>query len=80
MTKLISVTDHAVIRYLERAHDFDTGRIRAHIERVVSRGVALGASGVIFEGVKFVLVGDRVVTCVPLHKPSIDRRLRPEGQ
>lgn len=80
MTKLVSVTDHAVIRYLEQAHDFDTGRIRAHIERVVSRGVALGATGVIFEGVKFVLVGDRVVTCIPPHVPSIDRRSRQEAE
>lgn len=58
------VTDHAVLRYIERKHGVDVEAIRAHIQKAVTDGVRYGATGVIAEGVKFVLQEDTVVTCL----------------
>lgn len=66
------VTDHAVLRYLERAHGLDVEHFRAHIRELVTLGAAAGATGVIVEGVKFVLEGDTVVTVL-----ERNMRLRP---
>lgn len=59
---LPSVTDHAMLRYLERTQGVDIAAIRRHIAGRVARGVEHGGSAVIVEGVKFVLVENRVVT------------------
>jgi hypothetical protein len=68
------VSDHAVLRYIERKHDIDVEAIRAHIRDAVASGVRLGASGVIAEGVKFVLVDENVVTCLKKNWHSRDLR------
>lgn len=59
---LPSVTDHAVLRYLERAKGVDVRAIRRHIADLVRRGVEKQGDAVVVEGVKFVLVENRVVT------------------
>jgi len=59
---LPSVTDHAVLRYLERKHGVDIEAIRAHIAQLVARGVEKQGDAVVVEGVKFVLRGNVVVT------------------
>lgn len=59
---LLSVTDHAVLRYLERKHGVDIEAIRAHIAQLVARGVDRQGDAVVVEGVKFVLRGHVVVT------------------
>lgn len=69
---LPSVTDHAVLRFIERAHGVDIDGIRRHIARQVARGVERGGVAVIVEGVKFVLVEHRVVTV-------LDRRWNASG-
>ena len=56
------VTDHAVLRYIERAHGVDVEALRAHIAGLVRRGVQEGGSAVVVEGVKFVLEAEVVVT------------------
>lgn len=56
------VSDHAVLRYIERAQGVDIAAIRRRIARQVSRAVVLEGSAVIVDGVKFVLREDRVVT------------------
>ncbi|HEY9212080.1 MAG TPA: hypothetical protein VIQ29_04405 [Ancylobacter sp.] len=56
------VTDHAVLRYLERAEGINIEAIRRLIEKKVARGVDAGAVGVLVDGVRFVLRGDSVVT------------------
>lgn len=58
------VTDHAVLRYLERVHGLDVDYFRGVIADQVADGVRYGASAVQVDGVKFVLVGARVVTVV----------------
>ncbi|WP_319519657.1 hypothetical protein [uncultured Martelella sp.] len=61
------VTDHAVLRFIERVHGLDTEAIRAIIANRCEAGVRLGASAVIAENAKFILRGETVVTCYPRH-------------
>ena len=58
------VTDHAVLRYLERGHGLDISFFRRHISELCANGARFGASAVVVEDVKFVLVNGRVVTTV----------------
>ncbi len=58
----VQVSDHAVLRYLERAGGFDIERLRQQIGHRVEAGHQAGASSVIVDGVAFVIVGDVVVT------------------
>jgi hypothetical protein len=56
------VTDHAVLRYLERRHGLDVDFFRDHIASLCANGVRYGAFSVVTEEVKFVLVDGKVVT------------------
>lgn len=56
------VTDHAVLRYIERKHGVDVAAIREHIAGLVARGVERKGNAVVVEGVKFVLKEHFVVT------------------
>ncbi len=51
----IRVTDHAVLRWLERAHDVDIDLLRDYLSDVVENGASLGATAVQVDRVKFVL-------------------------
>lgn len=58
------VSDHAVIRYLERKYGFSFERVRAEIltpDRVSA--INAGATGISHEGVRF-LVRDKTITTV----------------
>lgn len=55
MTTSLHVTDHAVLRYLERAHGLDVEAVRRHIASRCATAVELRATTVIVERVKFVL-------------------------
>ena len=58
-----SVTDHAVIRYLERVKGIDIERIRKEIETpTVRAALRIGASGVRSKGVQYVIKGGKIVT------------------
>ncbi|AEQ50772.1 hypothetical protein [Pelagibacterium halotolerans] len=52
---LVHATDHAVLRWLERAHGIDVEAIRAHIENGAETGAAYGAVAVQIENIKLVL-------------------------
>lgn len=71
---IVEVTDHAVLRYLERQHGLDVEFFRQHIRQLVLRGAEAGASGVIVENVKFVLLQGSVVTCLEKGMRSRDLR------
>lgn len=58
----IHVTDHALIRYLERGIGADMAGLRKRIKRRVQRAVKHGANAVTIDGVRFVLVDGNVVT------------------
>ena len=66
----INVTDHAVLRYLQRRHRIDIEELRRHMAGLVASGVEAGASGVIVEGVKLVLQGTVVVTVLEKDWPT----------
>jgi hypothetical protein len=59
------VTDHAVLRYLERARGFDVEAVRVHIATLCAPAVAAGASTFRAEGVRFEFQGPTVVTVAP---------------
>lgn len=60
----VRVSDHAVLRYLERAHGLDVEAVRRHLAGRVATGVRLGAIAVTVESVKLLLREDVVVTVV----------------
>jgi hypothetical protein len=52
----IHVTDHAIVRYLERACDFDIEEIRKLITDLVQPAAAVGASTLTVKGLRFCFV------------------------
>ena len=79
----VVVTDHAVLRYIERAYNLDIEDIRAGIARVCARGVAHGAPYVTHRRMRYVLRGDSVVTTLRAewvwHLDTIRRRQAHHG-
>jgi len=72
MSQLISVTDHAVVRWIERAHGIDVPAIRRQIVGKVTRSVDLaeqlderGNVTVVLDGVRYVVRDHRVITILP---------------
>lgn len=64
----VSVSDHAVLRWLERIEGVDIDGLRARIARSAEVGVAFGAGVVVVSGGKLILEGDVVVTVLrPRH-------------
>lgn len=75
MSRKVRVTDHAVLRFLERAGGFDIEKLRRAIEKKIYRSAPEGATGIKVDGVNFVIVSDgdmRVVTTV-LDADTINR-------
>ena len=74
MTAPLHVTDHAVLRYLERAHGLDVEAVRRHIAGLCATGAELRAATVVVERVKFVLAEapaeTTVVTVLKARWPS----------
>jgi hypothetical protein len=61
--RLARVTDHAVLRFLERGADYPVPALRRRIlSEPVLHGMALGAARVIHEGLIYRLEGNSVVT------------------
>ncbi|MGR3485503.1 MAG: hypothetical protein ACU0BF_09170 [Paracoccaceae bacterium] len=56
------VTDHALVRFLERVEGIDIERVRRRIQDEVQRGVEMDAAGVRRDGVRYTLVDGSVVT------------------
>ena len=67
---ITTVTDHAVLRYLERVLEIDIETIRREIGHKVDRGVQEGACGVIVDGFRFRLVDGAVTTVVFANRPE----------
>lgn len=64
------VTDHALVRYLERVEGIDMDAVRKTIETTVQRGIDSGADGVRLNGIRFALQNDAVVTVTRIHHPD----------
>ncbi len=63
----VRVTDHAVLRYMERAMGLNVEGVREHIANLCAAPAALGATALRLaaEGVKFEINNNAVVTVVP---------------
>ena len=75
------VSDHALLRYLERVLHIDVEAHRCEVGRKVDRAmVHPDACGVRVDGFTYKLCGQVVTTVVPSHKPShCTPRRRPKG-
>lgn len=69
------VTDHAVLRYLERVRGLDIEALRREIGARVDRACAAGASGVQIDGFTYQIAHDggvpTVVTLTHTNRPDI---------
>ena len=73
---MIRVSDHAILRYLERARGLDVEAVRDHIAGRMVNGARLHAVGVTIEKVKFVLQqsGDDTIVVTTLRRDRPSRR------
>lgn len=65
---VIHVSDHAVLRYLERCCGLDVDAIRAAIGTGCARGAEAGAPVVRFGGARFLIRNNTVVTVLEGHR------------
>jgi hypothetical protein len=70
------VTDHAVLRYLERVLKLDIEAHRREIGRMVDRAAQQGASGVVSDGMAYRMVHDRGFPCVVTVRPACSPDIR----
>lgn len=70
----IAVTDHAIIRWLERVERWDIAELRAYLARAARVGVDLGAEVVVVPRGKLILSADRVVTVLRADQETLMRR------
>ncbi len=54
----VRVSDHALVRYLQRVGGFDMDRLRAEMEERVSRTYVPGAPSVVIDGFRFTVCVD----------------------
>lgn len=64
-----TVSDHAVVRYLERVAGFDIDRLRIEIGRRVEAGALVGASAVKIDGFTYRIQNGVVTTIMPSDAP-----------
>lgn len=76
------VSDHALVRYMERVLGIDVERMRREIGHRVDRGAELGACGVQLDGFIYRLQDMTVTTVLHASQPDIrtgrQRKERPE--
>lgn len=61
----LRISDHAVLRYMERAMGLNVEIVRQHIVSICAGPAAIGAVCVRTEGLKFQIVNNAVTTIVP---------------
>lgn len=68
--KKVTISDHALVRYLERVGGFDTERLRRSISDRLQPSVDAGARGVVIDGYSLLIdYSDRgpvVITVLPV--------------
>lgn len=57
-----TITDHALVRYLERKHGIDMEALRKAILSDIGATLELGVSSVTIEGIRYVVKNKAVVT------------------
>ena len=67
---IIPISDHAVLRYLERVIGVDIEAVRRDIRRKVDLVTAYpGASGILVDGFRYVLAAGAVITVIDVFQP-----------
>lgn len=61
----IRIADHAKLRYLERVKGVDIDALTLELEQKVQLAHALGASGLVVDGIEFIMTRDTLVTVQP---------------
>lgn len=78
------VTDHALLRHLERSRGIDVEAIRLELGHIVDKAIEAGARATVSEGIRYVLVEDRLISCVPVKSVPLrdgrKRRRRPRDE
>jgi hypothetical protein len=75
------VSDHAVIRYLERVRGINVDLIREHIALLCAPAANAGAANLLHGGFKYVFDHGDVVTITPIGaKPSRTHQARAMGE
>lgn len=71
------VTDHALLRHLERVQGIDIEAMRRELGHKVDAAIEAGATSTVSDGIRYVLVEERLVSCVQVkHVPLRDGRKR----
>lgn len=73
---LYRVTDHTIVRYLERVEGVDIETLRRQIGRTVQQGIEQGANGVVSGGFVYRIEGVSVVTIAPQNEVDRGRKKR----
>lgn len=60
------VTDHAVLRHLERVQGIDVEAIRRELGFKVDAAIEAGAVATVSDGIRYVLIENRLISCVPV--------------
>ncbi len=68
------VTDHALLRYLERAKGIDIDAIRDELGHVVDKAIEMGAGAAVVDGVKYILRERSVITVALAQEPPLRGR------
>lgn len=56
------VTDHALVRYLERVLDFDVESVRSSIAKETADAISVGAAGMRIDGRRYIFKNGYVIT------------------
>ncbi|MGO4735958.1 hypothetical protein AB4099_05405 [Bosea sp. 2KB_26] len=81
---MIRISDHALVRFLERSGALDIEQLRTVLAAALDRGrrsaerIGIGDYVIVADGMKFVIQGDVVVTVLDEHMPM--RHRRPGGR
>lgn len=73
----VNITDHALVRYLERARGVDVEGLRQRIGRHVDKGLLDEMpvpNAVVVNGIRYRLRGKKVITCMPVKQRRKVRR------
>ena len=72
------VTDHAIVRYLERQWGVDIAGLKGRIGRRADLGLDSGASAVNVDGLRFVIDNGKVVTVNKIKRRKARQRIKPK--
>ena len=67
------VSDHALVRWLERAYGWDMEGLRRELEEIVSDAVSAGATQLRKDGCVFVFADGCLLTVIPAEKGNAAR-------